>query len=442
LYIKFGQQIASLNHVLPAQYAQHLKVLYDEAPAIENDRVDQIFMEEFGKRPNELFKSWNPEPVASASIAQVHRASLEDGTQVAVKVQKHYIAKQMDWDLRTYRFLMFMFEKVFDLPVYWSVDVVEKHLRTELDFVNEAKNAEKAHMHIKENSRLSKNCYIPHVHWKFTSKRVMACEWIDGIKFIDLKDIEKQGFNKKSIMSSMVQLFSDQIFRTGFIHCDPHPGNILIRKHPRRKNDFQLVLLDHGLYTQCEEKFRSSYSLLWVSLFSMDTDMLSKITKSWGIGDMQMFASATLQRPWKPGQILHVGQSYSMKDIYEMQVSAKERVVQFLSDTKLIPQELIFIGRNLNLIRSNNKSMGSPVNRIAIMASTASRNTSHTFSFWKFQFVLIALSLRFYYTIFKSWILRQFGAAYKNFEEQMDENIQQVIYQQYGIKLDMSSFDA
>ena len=152
-----------------------------------------------------------------------------------------------------------------------------------------------------------------------------------------------------------------------------------------------------------------------------------------------MFASAILYRS---GQILHVGQSYSMKDIYEMQVSAKERVVQFLSDTKLIPQELIFIGRNLNLIRSNNKSMGSPVNRIAIMASTASRNTSHTFSFWKFQFVLIALSLRFYYTIFKSWILRQFGAAYKNFEEQMDENIQQVIYQQYGIKLDMSSFDA
>ncbi len=209
LYIKFGQQIASINHVLPPQYASTFKVLYDEAPTVPYDQVETLFEQDMGCKPHQLFQSFDPEPVASASIAQVHKATLKDGTKVAVKVQKPYIATQMDWDLKTYRLVTYCFEKLFDLPIYWSVDAIERHLKTEIDFENEGRNAEKAMSFISQVPELSKHVHVPKVFWKESSKRVLTCEWIDGIRFGDKKEMEQYGFPVKSVMSTLVKLFSD-----------------------------------------------------------------------------------------------------------------------------------------------------------------------------------------------------------------------------------------
>eukprot|EP00475_Leptophrys_vorax_P013889 TRINITY_DN20236_c0_g1_i1.p1 TRINITY_DN20236_c0_g1~~TRINITY_DN20236_c0_g1_i1.p1 ORF type:complete len:354 (-),score=86.56 TRINITY_DN20236_c0_g1_i1:132-1073(-) len=312
----------------------------------------------------------------------------------------------------------------------------------EIDFLNEGRNAEQAMGHIKKVPNLMKYCYVPKVHWEFSTKRVLTCEWIEGVKFGKKEVMQGAGFGVRSVMQKVVEVFSDQIFRAGFIHCDPHPGNMLIRKHPEKKAEFQLVLLDHGLYTKSTETFRVQYARFWTSLFTMDLEGVENIARSWGIKDTQMFASATLQKPWKPGNNLQEQRSYSMQDVYEMQTAAKERVRDFLSDTKLIPQELVFIGRNLNIIRANNKALGSPVNRVAIMASYAAENSGSRYEVWRFRMTYWVLSFSFFVSkVFES-LSKLIGKQSKNFEELMDDAIANSMYQQYGIKVDINAFDA
>ncbi|KAJ3058686.1 hypothetical protein HK102_010363, partial [Quaeritorhiza haematococci] len=206
---------------------------------------------------------------------------------------------------------------------YWSVSFIERHLRTEVDFLNEARNSEKA----------------------------------------------------SSRITSIPSLSS---------RCDPHPGNLLVRRNPTT-NTPQLVLLDHGLYMHSRPTFRHNYALFWTSLFTADLPTLQRIAQSWGIADVEMFASSTLQKPWSPSKAMHVKEAGmpSLMEVYELQVQAKERVKRFLSDTEKTPLELVFIGRNLNIIRSNNKTLGSPVNRINIMAHWAAKALGDDWSLWE-----------------------------------------------------------
>lgn len=140
LYIKMGQVIGTQSAVLPVPYQIRAKRLFDSAPAVSFDAVERVFMEDFdGKHPSEVFAEFDMTPIASASIAQVHKARLKNGEVVAVKIQKPAIQKQMKWDLGAFRILLKVYERVFDLPLSWSSDYVDEHLRMEADFENEAR---------------------------------------------------------------------------------------------------------------------------------------------------------------------------------------------------------------------------------------------------------------------------------------------------------------
>src|SRR5438067_2069975 len=116
----------------------------------------------------------------------------------------------------------------------------------------------------------------------------------------------------------------------------------------------------------------------------MDTDTINQICKEWGINDPEIFASATLMRPYREKAAIHVpsGQTFTLQDVYEMQMAAKERLKRFLSDTELIPRELIFVARNMNIVRSLNRELGSPVNRINIMGLWAVKGLGSDRSAW------------------------------------------------------------
>ena len=382
LYIKFGQGVASMNHLLPPQYNETLRSLFKDAPIVPFDDVIRTFKEEFGKHPDEIFRDFERTPVASASIAQVHRAKLLDGTPVAVKVQKEHVRRQLPWDLWTYRMVLHVFEYLFELPLNWSAEYTEDHLRQEVNFVIEAKNAERASADFEKESRFSGRVHVPRVYWDQTTERIMTSEWIDGLPLTDPKTLTEAGFSLQDVMETVVSIFAYQIFQSGFVHADPHPGNIIIRKSSI-SNRAEVCLLDHGLYVEETDKFRQQYCQFWKALFVMDHQEMQSITRSWGIEDVNMFASATLQRPYNPKKAVHLGrQNITMDDVYRMQMVTKERIKQFLSDTEKIPRELIFVGRNLNLVRSNNKYLGSPVNRVNIMVGWAVRGVGSDWSFW------------------------------------------------------------
>ncbi|RUS28815.1 ABC1 family-domain-containing protein [Jimgerdemannia flammicorona] len=218
LYIKLGQTIGAQSAVLPAAYQRHFRTLYDAAPAVGYDEVVKIFLQEFGVHPSDVFAEFSHEPVASASIAQVHRATLRNGTVVAVKVQKPEIRAQMGWDLMAYRALLTLYERLFDLPLKWSADYTERHLRMEADFENEGRNSELAWRGVQEEPTLKGRVYIPKVFWEYTGKRVLVCEWIDGVRLTDVDGLENIGVKPEEAMRTAVDMFASQIFQSGFVH--------------------------------------------------------------------------------------------------------------------------------------------------------------------------------------------------------------------------------
>jgi aarF domain-containing kinase len=482
MYIKFGQQIAQQAAILPPQYNEVFRVMYDKAPVVPLAQVEKIFSEEFNKLPSEMFSEFDEEPIASASIAQVHIGKLQDGTKVAVKVQKPYIKKQLDYDLATYKLIAWGFEKVFDLPMYWATEYTEKHLRQEVDFINEGKNSEVCQSQINTDSYLKGEVYVPKVYWDKSSERVLTAEWIDGTPLSQHEKVIDQGYNLKSIMKVMVDLFAFQIFVTGFVHCDPHPGNIIIRKNPQNPSKTQLVLIDHGLYIQQREEFRREYCLFWKSLFSMDREMIEAITRNWGIKDSNLFATATLFKPYSVNSHNppHMKtRKISKEEMYQAQLKFKARAQQFLSDTSLIPRELIFLGRNMNIVRANNKNLNSPVNRITLMVKWAIKGlgsdwTLHTlnpqvtsdplidhskslseiqtlsqmnsltsqimfqFNYLRFMFTLYSFDVVFAIHQWYQSINRFFGYYVSGFEDTLDQGLKETVKSEFNIDINVN----
>jgi aarF domain-containing kinase len=196
-----------------------------------------------------------------------------------------------------------------------------------------------------------------------------------------------------------------------------------------------------------------------------------ELTKAWGMNDVGIFASATLQRPYNPDKAVHLlHETTTMRDVYEMQTRSKERVKQFLADTEKIPRELMFLGRNLNLVRSNNKYLGSPVNRINMMALWAvqgidwrivnttpmdEKPTTRAWwepvadrmypvaNYWSFRARLAVISVGFYVT---RWVQRvtewMTGRRALGFEDVLDRQMRDTMREKFGIVVTEKSFDA
>ncbi|CAO3627242.1 unnamed protein product [Mucor fragilis] len=437
LYIKMGQVIGTQSAILPVAYQIRARRLFDSAPAVSFESVERVFKEDFnGKHPSQVFAEFDMTPIASASIAQVHKARLKNGDIVAVKILKPAIREQMDWDLRAFRILLQVYERIFDLPLSWSSEYIEEHMRMETDFEIEAGNTKKAWKHLQEEKALKDRVYVPKVYDEYSSKRVLVCEWVDGTQLTNVEALKKKGIDHVDAMKTAIEAFASQIFRSGFVHGDPHPGNVLVRKHPHKKNQNQVVLIDHGLYIQESEKFRLEYCQLWEALFMLDVPKMTEICKEWGIYDATMFATITLQRPFSGKKAVHIDQQVNVKDMYELQANMKERIKDFLQDQALFPKELIFISRNMNIVRANNKAIGSPINRINLMARWAVLGLSRdkgTWLSWRsvvFECTLLLMSLSFWMVRFRDATNKLiFGTKARGLEDILDERMKdQVIF--------------
>jgi aarF domain-containing kinase len=337
-------------------------------------------MEEFGKLPSEMFKEFDEEAIASASIAQVHRATLFDGTKVAVKVQKPSIRAQLKWDLACYKLIVRLFEWNFDLPIYWTVPTTVDAVTSESDFRCEAEYTRRSGELLEDDTG-----YVPEIYNDLTTSRVMVMEWIDGVKITDSKALQKLGFSTKQAMENVVKIFSHQLFVTGLVHADPHPGNMFIRAHPANPRRMQVVLLDHGLCIDQREEFRMQYCDLWKSMILMDNAGVRRVCEQWGIGDADLFATMQLMKPFNstaqaqaPQQNV-IDRQVNKKDINNFrQSTTKDRIRALLKMTQHIPTELVLVGRHINIIRGVNKMLGIPVNRINVMARYAVRGEQVT----------------------------------------------------------------
>lgn len=286
------------------------------------------------------------------------------------------------------------------------------HMMLETDFQNEASNSERMADLIASDPQLRESVYIPKVFHDLSSKRILTTEWIDGKKLWDKEGISAPvqysetsqsstgglGLNLGDVMETIIELFSVQMFQWGFVHCDPNPGNIFVRRLPSGKP--QVVLIDHGLYITLSDKLRQEYARFWKGLITSDVQTLDQVSQEWGMSSSKPWADVFLMRldvikdnnkPTLEGQ----------ENVNETDIIVEE-VAGYLGDVDLWPQELVFLERNLGLVQGHNQYLGSPVNRIKMIGRSATRALSKDKSYQKelHQSQTIWQSLRFKWTMF------------------------------------------
>lgn len=292
VYIKAGQLGVALK-ALPPRYCQVLEALQDNVPARPLSDVDCVLKEEFSKKSDELFEEFEPQATAAASLAQVHKARLKSGQTVAVKVQHRGLESAIAADLTTLSALAaagyFLFGKKSDWR--FLISQLQEKLKIELDFEIEAQNAKQC----RHNFRNRQDVYVPTTIDHLSTKSVITMEWatMNACKVNDTDGIRAAGMDPREVGLLLFETFAQQQFVDGFVHGDPHSGNIFVRpqlQHSgwqwwllrRARKKPQLILLDHGFYIRLNNELRRNLCLLWSSFVVVDPDIAKEAATKLG----------------------------------------------------------------------------------------------------------------------------------------------------------------
>ena len=265
-FIKFGQILSMRPELIPAEYIEELKKLQDNVPPFSYEEAAELIKRELGSPYDEIFESFDREPMAAASVSQVHHAML-NGEDVVVKVQRPRIEADIEADLDIlFELARLVSKHIPESNLYDPVGIVSefsKTIRKELEFMVEARNADK----FKRNFTGYPGVYVPPVYWEATSRRILTIEMIRGEKVADIiKDLAPE--EKKDLADKIAKSYMKQIFVDGFFHGDPHPGNIVIV-------DREVVAyMDFGIMGRVDEYMKDRLSSLFIAIIQRNRERI------------------------------------------------------------------------------------------------------------------------------------------------------------------------
>jgi len=278
-FVKFGQILSTRADLIPPAYAREFSKLQDEVEPVSLAEVAQQIRLELGEEIGNVFKEFDPLPVASASLAQVHRAALKDGTVVAVKVQRPGIKSVIETDIDLLYLLARLATKsIPELRFYSPTKIVrefERVLMKELDFTVEAANSER----FRRNFHNNPHANFPRVFHELSGKKVLTMEYVDGVKITDAR---AAGYDPCEIARLGLHIVIDMIFRDGFFHADPHPGNVLVTEGPT------INFLDLGEAGRVSEEVREKILLLMLALGREDFEEVVSILLRIGLQEEEV----------------------------------------------------------------------------------------------------------------------------------------------------------
>lgn len=269
-FIKVGQLFSTRADIFPGEYVEELSKLQDKVPAFSYEQVEKTIEHELGKKIPELFESFEPIPLAAASLGQVHKATLHSGEAVVVKVQRPGLKKLFEIDLQILKGIARYFQNHPD----WGrgrdwMGIYEECCRIlweEIDYLKEGRNADT----FRRNFRNIDWVKVPRVYWRYTSSQVLTLEYAPGIKISQHEAIEAAGLDRKVIARQGAEAYLHQLLNNGFFHADPHPGNIAVSP------EGALIFYDFGMMGRIKSNIREGLMQTLFGIVQKDGDRVVK----------------------------------------------------------------------------------------------------------------------------------------------------------------------
>lgn len=372
MQIKLGQFLSSRADIVPEEIRQELAGLQDEVPPAPYDHVLALIIEEFGAPPNEVFATFDPQAIAAASLGQVHYATLPDGREVAVKVQRPHIEEIIEIDLSAVGWVARLIKNYPPIRRRADLDALlaefGRVLRNELDYVEEARNAEV----FRGNFAQTPGIYIPQPVIELTTRRVLVMERICGIKISDIAELDAMGVNRTELAHRLNHTYLKMFFQDGIFHADPHPGNLFVRlgadiptvvpldddQPPMRLpgepfsevgTPFTLIFVDFGMIGRLPPQTMEVVRNGVVGLATNDADRIVTCLEQL---NMILPGSDRRQIVQAIQLILRFSYDRTVREITNVDVEAIfEETQDIIFDLPFqIPQDLLYLGRALSMV--------------------------------------------------------------------------------------------
>ena len=276
-FIKVGQLLSTRPDLIPKEWTVELSKLQDEVPPFSFMDVRKQIETELGHTLEDLFSSFEAEPLAAASIGQVHRAVLHGGEEVVVKVQRPDIEEIIKTDLEILHDLARLLEKHTDWATIYSLrDQVmefEDILTNEVNYLNEGQNLDIFRRNFKNDKRV----YLPEVYWDYTTKKVLTMEYVKAVKLTDSERLDKMDVDTGQVVTTLCEVVFKQIFVDGVFHGDPHPGNVMVFP------DGRIVLMDFGIVGVIDDELKEKFGDMLIAQVSWNTEAILRSFLSLGL---------------------------------------------------------------------------------------------------------------------------------------------------------------
>ncbi|KDP44776.1 hypothetical protein JCGZ_01276 [Jatropha curcas] len=369
IYIKLGQHIGQLEYLVPLEYVQTMREsMLNKCPESSYEQVCEVFKKELGETPDKV------QHTHMTDTAAVDHATVE-----LIVNTLHRFFPSFD-----YRWLVAEMSE--SLPKATHILVVFTCEHQELNFLIEAKNSEKCLDNFRKQSpHIADYVYAPKVHWNLSTSKLLTMEFMDAAQIDDVKAIQGLGIQPNEVVKLVSQAFAEMMFKHGFVHCDPHAANLLIRPLPSGKRNIlgkrkpQLILLDHGLYKELDFATRFNYAALWKALIFADADSIKENSVKLGAGEdlYALFAGILTMRPWNrvvDPAVDHLVIQGNESELSELQMYASQYFHEISELLRRLPRVILLMLKTNDCLRTVNNSLlqGSSLETFFIIGKVSS----------------------------------------------------------------------
>ncbi len=317
-FIKLGQLMSTRADVFPPEYIEAFRKLQDSVPPFPFRQARRLVEKELKRPLAEVFADFDPQPVGAASVAQVHRARLYSGEQVAVKIVRPGIDRIIQEDIRLMYYFAAKLEKIFDVArLLGAVNLVREFERTifrELDMYIEAGSIEKFRGYFQDSQEI----HIPGVHWDYTTRNIMVLEYIEGVKMDNVAGITAYGIDPREIAMIGLRSFSRQLMEFGFFHADPHPANTIVMP------DGRVGLVDFGITGYIDDEMMRQIAHLFLGYAEHDYDMVMEALENAGLVNPKTIDLDSFRRDLKDISEPFYGralQTIAVREVYDQVIA-------------------------------------------------------------------------------------------------------------------------